>query len=334
MSVEQFLQRRWYHKPGWLWLLLPLEWLFRGIIALRYCFYRCGLFSSWRAPVPVIVIGNISVGGTGKTPVTIALCEALQQAGFHPGVISRGYRAQPPNFPHLVTIDGSAAECGDEPLLIARRTGCPVMIAPQRVAAARALLQLQHCDVLICDDGLQHYALQRDIECVVIDAARGFGNGHCLPLGPLREPVRRLRRADALLVNGGADESAADKRYGFALAPTAMVNLRNGETLEPRAWWQRYPRAHAVAGIGNPARFFATLRALGGAPIEHAFADHHAFSAADLQFDATLPVVMTEKDAVKCAAFASDRHWYLRVSATLPDSLISALIGKLRAVKV
>lgn len=334
MNAEQYLQHRWYGKPGWLRLLLPLELLFRLVTALRHYGYRIGLLNSWRAPVPVLVVGNISVGGTGKTPVTIALCAALQRAGFHPGVISRGYRAQPPTFPHLVAIDDNPAHCGDEPLLIARRSGCPVMIAPQRAAAARALLQHHQCDVLICDDGLQHYALQRDIECAVVDHARGFGNGHCLPVGPLREPMRRLRGTDAVLVNGSDTVDATNKRFGFRLRPSVIVNLRSGEKLPAREWCQRFPRLHAVAGIGNPARFFDTLSELGCAPIEHPFADHHAFVPADLQFGDALPVLMTEKDAVKCAAFAGDQCWYLQVEAALPHSLIAALIGKLRAIKV
>jgi tetraacyldisaccharide 4'-kinase len=283
--------------------------------------------------VPVLVVGNVSVGGTGKTPVTIALCAALQQAGFKPGVISRGYRAQPPVFPHRVDPSDSADHCGDEPLLIARRTGCPVVIAPKRADAARALLQYHDCDVLICDDGLQHYALQRDIEIAVVDAARGFGNGHCLPLGPLREPLSRLQRVDAILLNGADNEASSnrEKRYGFRLQPSAFVNLHSGESVAPREWCAQYPQVHALAGIGNPARFFTTLRELGCTPIEHAFADHHTFTAEDLRFGDALPLVMTEKDAVKCVDFASAQHWYLQVGAALPDSLISALIGKLRA---
>ena len=333
MNAEPFLQRRWYGNPGLLWLLLPLEMLFRSVAALRRCAYRVGVVNSWRAPVPVVVVGNICVGGTGKTPVTIALCSALQRAGFHPGVVSRGYRAQPPAYPHCVAIDDNPAHCGDEPLLIAQRTGCPVVIAPQRAVAARALLQHHRCDVLICDDGLQHYALQRDIEYAVVDAARGFGNRRCLPVGPLREPIRRLRRADAVLVNGSDSIDAVNQRYGFCLLPSAIVNLRSGESESPREWCQRFPRAHALAGIGNPSRFFATVQALGCAASEHPFADHHTFTAEDLHFPGALPVLMTEKDAVKCAAFASERHWYLRVDAALPDSLIDALVGKLRAIQ-
>src|SRR5690606_19736513 len=227
MNLEESLQRRWYGNPRWLWLLLPLELLFRLVTALRRLLYRRGILRSWRAPVPVLVIGNISVGGTGKTPVTIALCAALRQSGFRPGVISRGYRAQPPQFPHRVSADDSAAVAGDEPLLIARRTGCPVAIAPDRSAAAQLLLQHDDCDVLICDDGLQHYALQRDIEVAVVDAVRGFGNRHCLPVGPLREPLARLRTVDATLFNGGAVSDPLNRRFAFPLEASVFVNLHS-----------------------------------------------------------------------------------------------------------
>lgn len=330
MTFADRVQRRWYGNAGWLWLLLPFEILFRAATALRRRCYRSGVLPSWRAPVPVIVIGNLSVGGTGKTPVAIALCQALQREGFRPGIVSRGYRAQPPRFPHQVAGDDSAAIAGDEPLLIARRTGCPVVIAPQRAAAARFLLQHNECDVLICDDGLQHYALQRDIECVVVDAARRFGNGRCLPVGPLREPLARLRGVDAILENGAAHSDANAKRYGFALQPGTFLNPNSGEILAPQQWAQRYPRAHAVAGIGNPARFFDSLRALGCAIEAHAFPDHHAFTAADLHFNDALPIAMTEKDAVKCAAYADGRQWVLRVDAVLPDALLAALAARLR----
>lgn len=353
MSFESRLQRRWYGKPDWLllpWLILlsPFEIFYRVIIALRRQLYRWGWLSSWRAPVPVIVVGNISVGGTGKTPLTIALCETLQRAGYKPGVISRGYRAQPPQFPHRVRNDDSADIAGDEPLLIARRTRCPVVIAPLRADAASHLLKQDHCDVILCDDGLQHYALQRDIELVVVDAARRFGNGHCLPSGPLREPIARLSDVDAVIVNG-AQHSDEDKlEYALELQPSAVVQLvpadsssehfssghsSSGQSVPPRTWCKQNARVHAVAGIGNPQRFFDTLRALGCDPIEHAFPDHHEFRVDDLAFDDALPIVMTEKDAVKCAAFAGNRHWYLQVRAQLPESLTAAILGKLNTTR-
>jgi len=325
MSFDQHLQQRWYGRPGWLYLLWPLEMLFRFFAALRRALYRTKIFSSWRAPVPVIVIGNISVGGTGKTPVTIALCELLQRAGFNPGVISRGYGAKPSSTPYQINSTDSAEIAGDEPLLIARRTRCPVVIAPKRPAAAQYLLQQHRCDVVICDDGLQHYALQRDIEIAVIDHARGVGNGHCLPVGPLREPRSRLHSVDIILRNGG------DTGSTFQLMPEAFVQINGGQSIPPRTWCKQNARVHAVAGIGNPSRFFATLRGLGCEVIEHAFPDHHVFTADDLRFDDDLPIAMTEKDAVKCATFAGEKAWFLQVRATLPQSLLPTIIGKLRA---
>jgi tetraacyldisaccharide 4'-kinase len=340
MNLEASLQRRWYGRPGWLLILTPLEWLYRLLSALRRFAYRRAWFSVWRAPVPVIVVGNIAVGGTGKTPIVIALCDALQRNGFKPGIISRGYGAHPPATPFAVNESSDVAESGDEPLLLARRSACPVVIAPRRAAAAQYLLAHEGCDIIICDDGLQHYALARDIELVVIDAARGFGNGHCLPVGPLRESLRRLRSVDALLLNRAAsasmqhlslDADLAGAQYDFHLTPTTVVHLVSNRELPVAEWIDQYPRVHAVAGIGNPQRFFATLRQLGCEPIEHAFADHHRFVAHDFDFHDALAVLMTEKDAVKCLALAGENFWYLRVEATLPDSLLAAITAKLRA---
>lgn len=332
MAIEQHLQQHWYGRPGWLWLLLPLEWLFRAVAALRRMLFRCGLLRRFRAPVPVIVVGNIAVGGTGKTPVTLALCKALRGFGYRPGIVSRGYGATPPHMPFLVKADSDPQHSGDEPLLLARRSGCPVVIAPRRADAVRDLLKVADCDVVICDDGLQHYALARDIELVVIDGARGLGNGHCLPVGPLREPASRLQRVDAVLINGDveADNGLGIDGHTIALTPTALVNVATGEQLAPEAWSGQ--QVHALAGIGNPERFFGTLRRLGIDPLTQPLPDHHLFTAADLRFGDTLPIVMTEKDAVKCAPFATERCWYLAVETTLPDSLIQTLLGRIAAL--
>lgn len=331
MSLETRLTRRWYGRPGWLWLLWPLEGLYRAVAALRRLAYRRGWRAGWRAPVPVLVVGNIAVGGTGKTPVVIALCEALRAAGWRPGIVSRGYGANPPAFPHLVDSAGSADAAGDEPLLLARRSGCPVVIAPDRARAVRELLSRHPCDVVICDDGLQHYALARDIEVAVIDGARGLGNRHCLPVGPLREPPARLAAVDAVLINGGT--GVAGQGHRFELRPTALVQLATGRRVAAADWPPEQRRVHAVAGIGNPGRFFATLRALGLAVEEHPKPDHHRFTAGDFRFDTALPVVMTEKDAVKCTGLQDERLWYLAVDAALPDSLLRAITGKLAALR-
>lgn len=332
MSFEAYVQRRWHGRPGALRLLAPLEWLYRALTGLRRRAYARGWLRAWRAPVPVLVVGNISVGGTGKTPVVIALCQALRRAGLRPGIVSRGYGAEPPHTPFLVAPDSAVADSGDEPLLLARRSGAPVVIAPERAAAARRLLRDHACDVIVSDDGLQHYALARDIECVVVDAGRGFGNGHCLPVGPLREPLARLRGVDAILINGAAAVAGlpADG-FHFELAPTGLRHIASGREQAAADWLPARRRVHAVAGIGNPRRFFDSLRRLGFEPVEHVFPDHHRFARADFEFAEPLPVVMTEKDAVKCAAFADDRLWYLAVEARLPDSLLALIIGKLSA---
>lgn len=332
MSLETRIQYRWYGRPGALSLLLPLESLYRAITALRRTAYARGWREVWRAPVPVIVVGNVSVGGTGKTPVVIALCAALKNAGFRPGIVSRGYGAKPPRVPFDVIPATPVAHSGDEPLLLARRTGVPVVIAPVRAEAARHLLRHHACDVIVCDDGLQHYALARDIECVVVDGARGFGNRHCLPVGPLREPLSRLRAVDAVLVNGGGALDVDVPQYPFQLQAMALTPVAGGDSEPVSAWLPARRYIHAVAGIGNPRRFFESLRRLGFEPIEHAFPDHHDFTAADFAFGDGLPVVMTEKDAVKCAAFADRRLWYLPVEAVLPDSLQAAIIGKIPAL--
>lgn len=310
-------------------MLWPLEVVFKAAAALRRVAYRRGWVNASKPPVPVVVVGNIAVGGTGKTPVTIALCAALRAAGWQPGIASRGYGSRAGTYPRLVTSTTSVQESGDEPLLLARRTGCPVVIDPRRARAAERLHQDHGCDVIVCDDGLQHYALARDIEWVVVDGARGLGNGHCLPVGPLREPPSRLNAADAVLVNGPGFTAPGAMR--FSLQTTHLQPLAGGPPTTPADFASRWSRVHAVAGIGNPERFFASLRGLGLEVIEHPYPDHHRFAAADLQFGDGLPVVMTEKDAVKCQTLALRDCWYLPVTAQLPDSAVHALIATLGA---
>lgn len=335
MSLESRIQQRWYGRPGWLQALLPLEWLYRSVATTRRWAFRRGLRRSERIAAPVIVVGNITVGGTGKTPIVIALCAALKKAGYRPGIISRGYGAEPPYWPFAVTPQSQAQQSGDEPLLLALSTDCPVVIAPDRVAAANFLLARYPCDVIVSDDGLQHYRLRRDFEIAVIDGARGLGNGHCLPVGPLRETAQRLDAVDAVLVNMPPQDviELRPQFHAFNLQPRCFVALDDGREIAAAQW--RSPRVHAVAGIGNPGRFFDTLRALGLGVIEHAYPDHHAFTERDLDFGDALPVVMTEKDAVKCVALARGALdcWYLAVEAQLPDSLISTLIGRIAAIR-
>ncbi len=314
----------WYRGAWWLWLLRPLEWLYRAVSAFRRYLYRSGRLTVYRAPKPVVVVGNITVGGTGKTPVIIALAEALQAAGLRPGVVSRGYGASAGSFPRWVDGDSVAADCGDEPLLIFRRTACPCVVSPDRPDAVRALLADADVDLVLSDDGLQHYALGRDLEIAVVDAAVGLGNGRCLPAGPLREPPQRLAQVDYVLYRGGADPASA-VRY----RADQLVNLVSGETrpLSPAGF---EGGVHAVAGIGRPQQFFDTLTRAGLDLQPRAFPDHHPYTRSDFLPLAGRPIIMTEKDAVKCAGIAGDNAWYLRISAQLPPPLVAAVIALAR----
>ncbi|OMH25257.1 tetraacyldisaccharide 4'-kinase [Motiliproteus sp. MSK22-1] len=316
-----FIDRVWYGKIPWLLPLWPVEKLFVFLAHRRRTAFGKGLKTVWQAPVPVIVVGNISVGGVGKTPVVVHLVELLIQFGFRPGVVSRGYGGNAPDYPYRVVASSNAADSGDEPLMIAQRCGCPVVVDPDRAQACRALLESGEVDVIISDDGLQHYRLSRDIEIAVVDGARGLGNGHCLPVGPLREPPARLDEVDFCIVNGGGWKHC--NSYPMSLNVSSIQTL----LAEPV---QLLPgKVNAVAGIGNPQRFFKTLRSLGFEVIEHSFADHHHFSANDLLFDNDFPVIMTEKDAVKCRAFAADNRYYLPVSAELPEVFEKQLLDQL-----
>ncbi|WP_313401458.1 tetraacyldisaccharide 4'-kinase, partial [Stenotrophomonas sp.] len=284
-------------------------------------------------PVPVIVVGNITAGGTGKTPLTIELVNRLREAGWKPGVASRGYGRDEADTPRWVTPELAPGLGGDEPVLIAWKTGAPVRVDKDRVAAAKALLAAG-CDIVICDDGLQHYRLARDIEIEVVDAARRYGNGRLMPAGPLREPVARARLCDFRVVNLGQTSDAPAETAGTGFGEWAM-RLRI-ETATPLAGGRVKPlqafagqRVHAVAGIANPQRFFQMLRARGIGVVPHAFADHHRYQAGDLSFGSQLPVLMTEKDAVKCQGFATDWHYAVPLQAELPAAFWVALLDRL-----
>ncbi len=318
---------RW-HDGKWPFpLLLPLGWLFRAISAVRRLAYARGWLSAWRAPVPVIVIGNITVGGTGKTPLALALVERLRAAGWRPGIVSRGYGGQA-DYPARVDAASPASVVGDEPLLLARRSGVPVVVDPLRARGVRHLLAGSDCNLVVCDDGLQHYALARDIEIAVIDGQRGLGSGLPLPAGPLREPPSRLASVDFCVINGDwlarSPRPEAGVTMTLAAAPWLPVTAA-GEGAQPPAPGP----VHAVAGIGHPPRFFALLERLGYQPLPHAFPDHHAYSAGDLEFTPPLPLVMTEKDAVKCAGLAPANTWFVPVQAMLPESFWQALLTRL-----
>ncbi|MHB8167830.1 MAG: tetraacyldisaccharide 4'-kinase [Sulfuricella sp.] len=328
-----WLQRQWLHLTPWQVVLLPLSILFGLVAALRRGLYRAGLLRAIRLPVPVIVVGNISVGGTGKTPLVLWLADFLRQQGYHPGIVSRGYGGGTPGAA-AVDIRSDPALVGDEPLLLARKSGCPVWVGRDRVAAGNALLRAHpECDVLLSDDGLQHYRLGRDLEIVVVDGERKFGNGLLLPAGPLREGVSRLRSVDAVVVNGGSlrPEFSLHNEFEMRLEGGMFYNLRHPE-LRARAADFGGKKLHAVAGIGNPQRFFAHLRRLGLAFEEHAFPDHCVFRPQDLDYDDADALLMTEKDAVKCAGFADGRYWALAVEAILPPAFGQTVLQKLRDI--
>lgn len=319
MALTDRLLEAWYAGHPALALLRPLEALYRRVVNGKRERFLAGAGDIYRAPVPVVVVGNITVGGTGKTPLILWMIEHCRGKGLRVGVVSRGYGASPPSLPWRVRADQDAAQAGDEPLLIVQRSGVALMIDPDRGRAVRALLAAEPLDLILSDDGLQHYRLARDLELVLIDAARGLGNRRCLPAGPLREPVERLRSVDAVLYNGA--RSDRDDGYAFRLEPVALVNLRSGER-RPLDHFAKGQQMHAVAGIGNPRRFFRTLEGLDWRPITHAFADHAQYSVETLTFTPALPVVMTEKDAVKCRAFAERDWWYLAVDAVPSDAFI------------
>lgn len=324
----RFEEKYWY-QPGLNLVtgaLLPLSWMFSVAARLRRLCFRNNIFKSYRFNAPVIVVGNLTVGGTGKTPCVIALAQYFSESGYQPGIITRGVGTVRHERPLIVSSKTSAATAGDEAVLLARHSQCPVVICVDRAAAARALLQqFPACNLIISDDGLQHYRLQRDIEIAVIDGCRLFGNGRLLPAGPMREPQSRLAEVDFTIVSDGDLENAWKVRMqAGALVSVQTQKICNDiELLKNRS-------VHAVAGIGNPDKFFNFLRGAGYQIIEHVFPDHHAFTRSDLEFGDALPVLMTEKDAVKCEEIADGRMWYLPITAKFEDHLLEQLNLKLK----
>jgi tetraacyldisaccharide 4'-kinase len=329
MSAQSWLNRVWYVEakpPAW---LLPLEALFGAVSSVRRFLYAANIRSTMQLACPVVVVGNLSVGGTGKTPLVCWLMERLRERGYRPGVVTRGYGGSN-RTPRRVQESDDAALVGDEPVLLARRTRAPVVVGRDRPAAAQMLIDAG-CDVIVSDDGLQHYALARDCEIVVVDAERGFGNGHLLPAGPLREGLSRLARVDAIVVNGAAPgapaiaNTAGKPTLGMRLQALQAVSLFDSTSRRLDEFAGQ--AVHAVAGIAHPQRFFNMLRAAGLGVIPHELPDHAAIQASDIEFDDGLAVLMTEKDAVKCAAFAKSQHWYLPVSAAFEAGEGSELLG-------
>ena len=330
------LERLWYEDSAGVPLIAPLGWIYAAVSRARRAAYGAGLLRPQRLTRPVVVVGNLTVGGTGKTPLTIYLAHELGAAKLKVGIVSRGYGRRGGGA-RYVHPDSDWRDVGDEPVIVARRTGCPTMVAADRAAAARTLIA-RGADVILSDDGLQHLRLARDCEIVVIDGSRGFGNGRLLPAGPLREPAAALGRADLVVVNG---EPAHGSLTGVLPAGTLRMRLvaQPAVRLDGRGGLRELTafsgqRVHAVAGIGNPQRFFRQLSELGLEVIAHPFPDHHSFAARELAFADDLPILMTEKDAVKCAAFANARLWCVPVSAAFSASDAQALrarvLGKLR----
>ena len=334
--MERALTELWYREHAGPSLLQPLAWLYGGLVALRRHAYATGWARSAGAGRPVVVVGNLTVGGTGKTPLTLWLAQALGAAGLRVGIVARGYGSRTGRAPRRVAPDSPWQEVGDEPLILARRSACPTVVGIDRLAAAR-VLAADGVDAILADDGLQHLRLARACEIVVIDGARGLGNGRLLPAGPLREPASRLRQVDAVVVNGAVTRGSLAPLLpgvvlGMQLAATEAVSL-DERSRRPLGSFNGQ-RVHAVAGIGNPQRFFSELRAYGLEVIEHAFPDHHPLSAAQVAFADALPVLMTEKDAVKSRSFANPRLWYVPVSAqlTAPDAheLLTRVLARVR----
>jgi tetraacyldisaccharide 4'-kinase len=327
------LERLWYGDSAGVPLLAPLAWLYGALTGARRRAYAAGLLRQRRLTRPVIVVGNLTVGGTGKTPLAIYLARMLSAGGLRVGVVSRGYGRRGA-APRDVHPDSDWRDVGDEPVIIARRTGCATLVAPDRVAAARTLIA-RGADLIVADDGLQHLALGRDCSIAVIDGGRGFGNARLLPQGPLREPLAALGEADIVVVNGEPEHGSLAGRLPagtlsmrLAAQPAERVDGR-GPPCELASFSGR--RVHAVAGIGNPQRFFRDLESRGIEVLAHAFPDHHPFTARELAFGDELPILMTEKDAVKCTPFANARLWYVPVSATFSDGDAQALRARVLA---
>jgi tetraacyldisaccharide 4'-kinase len=312
----------WYSKNPVALILMPVSWVYCCLVIIRRWFYQIGFFKSSSLPVPVIIIGNIAVGGTGKTPLLIALCELLEAQGIKAGVVSRGYRG---NFSgeRIVNKDSTPLEVGDEPFIIFSRTNCPVSVGSDRVAAAKLLLENYQCDIILSDDGLQHYRMHRDYEIAVIDTSRNHGNGFCLPAGPLRESVKRLQYVDLVVYHG-----LVDQNYSFNLKFSDAVNIKTREIKSIAEFMDT--RINAIAGIGNPTRFFDQLRDVGLTIIEHAFQDHHIFNESDLDFNDSSVIFMTEKDAVKCHFYSDSNAWYIPVSAYISTAFSTKFLHDIK----
>ncbi len=324
--LESWATNIWYRNHPVSYLLLPLSFIFCTVVLVRRFAYKIRLLPSKHFRIPIIVVGNISVGGTGKTPLVIWIARFLHRLGYSPGIVSRGYGGKADSYPLQVALDANPADTGDEALMIAQRTKLPVVVGPSRVKSVKMLMAEHGCDVIISDDGLQHYALGRSIEIAVYDDHRKFGNKFCLPAGPLREPLRRLKSVQLVVCNGRAD--ADSNVTSMEVRGVIAVNMQTREIKSLR--WFANQECHVVAGIGNPHRFFKQLSKNGLKCIQHVFSDHHAFEASDILFEDDKLVIMTEKDAIKCKGFATGQHWFVPVRAKLDDFFGSQLLALLR----
>ncbi|ALG69043.1 tetraacyldisaccharide 4'-kinase [Beggiatoa leptomitoformis] len=320
----------WYGSHPVSVLLIPFAWLYCGLVRLRRQFYRWGIFSCYRPPIPVIVVGNLTVGGTGKTPLVIWLARFLKQQGYRVGIVSRGYGGKSAVYPISVTEQSDSRIVGDEPILLAKHSHCPVMIAPERKKAVKMLLSQFACNIIISDDGLQHYALHRDIEIAVLDDVRRYGNRRCLPAGALREPISRLQQVDFLVTKGAV---GLKNEFSMQYDLQALHALTDERVIKPLSDL-RNQEVHAIAGIGHPEKFFSRLRDLGLKVISHEFPDHYYYTADDITFMDNLPVIMTEKDAVKCKLIAGAQHWYLPIDARLPVTFGEKLLQRLKRIEI
>jgi tetraacyldisaccharide 4'-kinase len=319
------MERRWYRSSFDLtsFLLSPLSWIFQTLVFLRRFCYQIKLKKTYHFPVPIIVVGNITVGGTGKTPFVIWLAEQLQKQGFRPGIVSRGVGGRQQQSPRWVETQSDPASVGDEAVLLVNRTQCPLVVGIDRVAAVKELLSKTNCNIVISDDGLQHYRLGRDMEIIIMDGDRGLGNQKMLPAGPLRESPKRLTEVDFVVTQGGLDA------HQFLMQLQGDIAHSIQDETQKSLTEFKGTKVHAVAAIGNPRRFFSAFRHQGIQVIEHTFPDHYLFQKNDLSFTDELPIIMTEKDAVKCKKLADHRFWYLPVTTHIDKDLAGKILTKL-----
>lgn len=325
----------WYRPGSWITIFSPLSRIFEKIVRRRRDKFLATRSTLDRPDIPIVIIGNISVGGTGKSPLVTHLIDWLRSEGVRPGIISRGYGGKAPAYPYQVTMESLPEHCGDEPLMIFKRSQCPIVVDPNRLAAAKALAATGEVDVILADDGLQHYRLERDLEIVVMDAKRMFGNGLCLPAGPLREPPDRLDSVDLLILNGKLVEGQANPHpntHNMILSPDKWIRS-DQSAIAAKDFPFKGKKVHAIAGIGNPERFFITLEEMGLEVIPHPFADHHPFKAEDLQFEDDYPILLTEKDAVKCHDFWPENAWALTVAPKLDEAFYTGFLNRIRLIE-